>query len=81
MQEPTSYPNQDKNWYEKNLFGVITYLPHTWSLHCWEMQLQVWRVEVPFRNRFLTKNYHSVIVDVALMFLEVACPTFFSIST
>jgi hypothetical protein len=81
MQEPTPSPNQDKNWFERNLLGVLTYLPHTWSLHCWATQLQVCRVQVPFHNRSLTKDYHGVVVDVALMFLGVACSSFFFIST
>jgi hypothetical protein len=38
IQEPSSSPNQYKNWHERNLLGVLTYLPHNWSSHCWAMQ-------------------------------------------
>jgi hypothetical protein len=47
MQELTQSLNQDKNWYERGLLGILTYLPHTWSLHCWATQLKCVEFKLP----------------------------------
>ena len=66
---------------QENLLGVLTYLLHTWSLHCWATKLQVCGVQVSFRSHSLAKMYQDIVVGVALMFIGITCPLFFSIST
>jgi hypothetical protein len=34
VQELTPSPNRDKNLQERGSLGILTYLPHTQSLHC-----------------------------------------------
>ena len=77
MQELTSFPNQDKNCHERNLLGVLTCLPHIWSLHCWATKLQVHGVQASFRSGSLTKIYQGVEFDVAPMLIGLTYPSFF----
>jgi hypothetical protein len=48
IQELTPSPNPDKIWHERNLLGILTYLLHTWSLHCWATQLKCMKFKLPF---------------------------------
>ena len=66
---------------QENLLGVLTYLLHTWSLHCWATKLQVRGVQAPFRSCSLAKTYQYVEVDVAPMLVGITCPSFIVIST
>ena len=66
---------------QENLLGVLTYLLHTWSLHCWATKLQVCGVQVSFCSRSFVKTHRGVVVDVALMFIGITYPSFFSMST
>jgi hypothetical protein len=69
MQEPTPSPNQDKNWYEKNLLGILTYLPTYLEFALLRNKTQVCGVQASLHNCSLTKSYHGVVVGVSLMFL------------
>jgi hypothetical protein len=60
--------------------GILTYLPHTWSLHCYATQLKCEAFELP-SGCSLTKNYLDIAVGVALVFLGIAYPLVISIST
>ena len=67
---------QDKIWIEKRTyFGVLTYLPQTWSLQNFKC--------MEFRSPSVVvssiRTYRSVVVGVAHMFVGVACPSFFLI--
>jgi hypothetical protein len=44
----TPSPNQDRIWHERSLLGILTYLTHTWSLHCWAIQLKCVEFKLAF---------------------------------
>ena len=77
MQEPTPYTNQDKDLHGRNLLGVLTYLSHTWSLHCSATKLKCAEFKSPFMVVSRTKIYQNIVVGVAPLFIDVACPSFF----
>jgi hypothetical protein len=78
MQELTPSSNQDKIWHEKNLLGILHTSP-TLGV-CIAKQHNSCGVQASLHNRFLTRNYHGVVVGVALMFLGVTYHSFFLIS-
>jgi hypothetical protein len=63
------------------LLRMLTYLPHTWSLHCWATKLKCVEIKLPFIAVLSPKFYQSVVVDVAHMFVGIICPSFFLVST
>jgi hypothetical protein len=48
MQELTPSPNQGKIRHGRSLLEILTYLPHTWSSHCWATQLKCVKFKLPF---------------------------------
>jgi hypothetical protein len=60
---------------------MLTYLPHTWSLHCWATKLKCVEIKLPFVVILSLKTYQSVVVDIAHMFLGIIYPSFLLVST
>ena len=56
---------------ERTYFGALTYLPHTWSLQNFKC--------MEFKSPFVVVPSSRQIEGVALMFVGVACPSFFLI--
>jgi hypothetical protein len=77
MQELTPYPNPEKIRHGRSLLGIITYPPPHLEF---ALLSNVWSLSFP-HNHSLTRNYHGVVVSVALMFLGITYPSFFLIST
>jgi hypothetical protein len=81
MEEPTPFPNQDKIWHKKELTWDSYIPPPHLEFALLSNTTQVCEVQASLHNLSITKNYHGVVVGVALMFLGVTCPSFFVIST
>ena len=74
MRGLTPIPRQDMNWEKILLRG--THIPPP---HLEFAKLQVYGVQISFCSCSFIKAYRGVVVDVALMFVGVVCPSFFLI--
>ena len=64
-------PNQTTYQYERNLLGTLTYLPHTWSLHCQATKLKC----VEFKSLFVfvhSSRHIKMLQSVLLSCLQVS---------
>jgi hypothetical protein len=81
MRELTSSPNQDKIWHDRNFTRDAHISPPHLEFALLSNETQVCGDQAYFVNFPSPRSYHSVVVDVAHLFLGITYPTFFSIST